>query len=200
MNLFDFAIVTVLMGAANRFRGGGLIPLPGETTVPDHKRTQMRRLTYSFMAGILAFNPWVAVVAFLGCLTGWGFPISAAMGLNKPKDWEAEFTPLDAAARFIATLGGSLAYHSRAYGITWLTLHGLSLGAIAAFTGVAIDFVLNLIFGFHWSGFEWLTASPWLLLWGGMGLMFASTKNWETGEWRYGALQGLALGAALCAL
>lgn len=148
-----------------RFRGGGIAMLPGETA--DNKRTQIRRVACAVGFGLLALNPAVGAVAFASFLTGWGFPVSAAIGAKARDAFEEEFILLDKLTRLL--LGSH--YTSFRYGVLWLTLHGALFGsALAA-----------------------LTLNPaWLLL-AGMGGCYALAKDWERGEILVGALWGLAI-------
>lgn len=118
-----FAIfATILCAFANRFRGGGLILLPGETVTPDHKRDTIRRATWAVMCGLVAWNPAIPFVMFATVLPGWGSPIGAATGKvkNKIKEWAW----LDFVARTIAT-------GIRSQGLVWLSIFGLLSGALA---------------------------------------------------------------------
>lgn len=111
------AIYLATMAFANRWRGGGWPFLPGEVNggPNDHKHTQVRRIVFAALAGLLAWpapstyvpipftDTWltlpaslsVFVVLYLSTLTGWGFPVSAAIGKRKATDWEAEWKLLE---------------------------------------------------------------------------------------------------------
>lgn len=154
----------------NRIRGGGVIKLPGESDSKKH--TQIRRVLFAVALGAIALNPMVAAILFVSCLTGWGFPVSAAIGAKKPNAWEGEFFLFDSIAHCITSLMG---YTSRRYGVAWLTLHGLFFGALAA---VAMG-------------------SPFPVIWAGMGLCYSFAGNWERGELYDGALKGLGISLAL---
>ena len=160
-----YALASALL---NRWRGGSWPFLPTEVHggPNDHKRTQVRRIVFAVGLGLLAWNPWVALVAFLSCLTGWGFPVSAAIGKRDVLDWEPEWKPLDWLARAWLSF-----YHSTRYGIVWLTMHGLLFGGAIAL----------------------LTGSPWFLLWGLMGIAYWLAQDWERGELLDGAVKGLAI-------
>lgn len=174
--MLQLIVYPLIMAMANRWRGGAKPLLPGEVHggANDHKRTQVRRLAFALAAGLLAWNPWVALVAYISCLTGWGFPVSAAIGARGKLDYEDEFAPLDAIAHFLAStrVGG---YTSTYYGVAWLTLHGLLFGGLAALA----------------------MASPFPLLWAGMGFCYYLAKDWERGELYDGALKGLGIALAL---
>jgi hypothetical protein len=161
-----YAIAAALL---NRWRGGSWPYLPTEIHggPNDHKRTQVRRIVFAVGLGLLAWNPWVTLVAFLSCLTGWGYPVSSAIGVRTPV--EPEWKPLDVLARPFANIG------TRAYGTAWLTLHGLLFGGLLAL----------------------LTGSPWFLLWGLMGLAYWVARDWERGELVDGAVKGLVIGLTL---
>ena len=155
----------VLSALLFRFRGGGVAVLPGESA--NDKRTQVRRVACAVGFGLLALNPWVCAVAFASFLTGWGFPVSAAIGAKARDAFEEEFILLDKLTRLL--LGSH--YTSLRYGVLWLTLHGsLFGGALAA-----------------------LTLNPaWLLL-AGTGGCYALAKDWERGEILVGVLWGSAI-------
>lgn len=170
MELLSVIFTTVAGGIANRFRGGGVLALPGETKVPDHKRTQVRRVVCAAVFGLLAWNPWVILAAYLSFLTGWGFPVSAAIGAKTGSQWEPEFGPLDAAAKWLTEKVNGR-YEATLYGTLWLTLHGLFFGLIAAVLTQSV---------------------AWLLL-AGFGLCYKLSKDWERGELIAGALWGLAI-------
>lgn len=183
------ALLAATIGAvANRLRGGGVVLFPGETTVPDHKRTQMRRMVYLFALGSIAMLGgaalWQAALGalavFLMLLTGWGRPIGAVGG------WETqpleEFGPLDwATNKLVGTR------HERLWGVVWLTLWGAA---------VAIGPCLVL-------------QSWWPLAWAGMGVIYWATglvmkavsgnagDGRELAEWVYGALLGGTLALAM---
>lgn len=159
-------ICVALSALLFRFRGGGVAVLPGETE--DEKHTQVRRVACVVGFGLLAWNPWVTLAAFLSCLTGWGFPVSAAIGARQTTDWEAEWKPLDLPSLWLThkILG---TYDAKVYGVIWLTLHGLLFGGLVA----AVTF------------------SPAFLLLAGFGLCYWLTRHWEYGELAAGALWGL---------
>ena len=160
-------ILYALIGALlNRWRGGGWPFLPSEVHggPNDKKRTQVRRIVFSAGLGLLAWNPWLALVAFVSCLTGWGYPVSAAIGNTKPI--EPEWAPLDWLAKPATRWG------NKAYGTAWLTLHGGLFGALA------------------WVA----TGSPWMMLWATMGVCYLLTRDWEYGEYAHGAVIGVAIG------
>jgi hypothetical protein len=163
-----FALYAIASALLNRWRGGSWPFLPGEVHggPNDHKRTQVRRIVFAAGLGLLAWNPWVGAIAFLSCLTGWGFPVSAAIGARKLTDYEPEFSALDWLSK---TLIGQ--YNARTYGIVWLTLHGLAVGIM-----------LSVV-----------TQSLWPLLNGFMGMTYWLTRNWERGEYVHGAIIGFAL-------
>jgi hypothetical protein len=162
------AIYALAAALLNRWRGGSWPYLPTEVHggPNDHKRTQVRRIVFAVGLGLLAWNPWVGAIAFLSCLTGWGFPVSAAIGVRKPTDWEPEFFVLDWISKRVLPT-----YSAKAYGIIWLTIHGALFGALAS---VAMF-------------------SLWPMLWAGMGACYAATKDWEHGEYAHGALIGLGI-------
>jgi hypothetical protein len=164
--MFFVVICTLASALLNRWRGGSWPYLPTEVHggPNDHKRTQVRRIVFAVGLGLLAWNPWVALVAFVSCLTGWGYPVSSTIGVKKPV--EPEFLPLDILSKPFAKISTTL------YGIVWLTLHGLLFGG-----------ALVLI-----------TGSLWFLLWGLMGLAYWVTQDWEHGELVDGAIKGLAIG------
>lgn len=193
-------ILTILAAALlNRWRGGGWPFLPGEIHggPNDKKRTQVRRIPLLVLFGLATylaignrgyaftlplidldvFTPiWllVCLATYASLLTGFGFPVSAAIGKRGKLDYEDEFAPLDAAAHFMAStrVGG---YTSTYYGVAWLTLHGLLFGALAAAA----------------------LASPFPLIWAGMGFCYYLAKDWERGELYDGALKGLGIATAL---
>lgn len=169
MELLSVIFTTVVGGIANRFRGGGVLALPGETITPNHKRTQVRRVVCAAVFGLLAWNPWVALVAYLSSLTGWGFPVSAAIRRN-PTIYQDEYWPLDKAALWIVNRIYRK-YRPQPYGVIWLTLHGLFFGGLLALA----------------------TGSAAYLLLAGMGVCYYLTRDWEHGEWAFGALWGLAI-------
>lgn len=163
-----FSFVCIVMSAMLfRFRGGGVVPLPGEKS--DNKHTQVRRVVCAVCYGLLALNLWAGIIAFASFLTGWGFPVSAAIGKRKSTDWEAEWGPLDTTSLWLThKIFGT--YDAQRYGVIWLSLHGLLFGGLAAA----------------------VTLSPaWLLL-AGFGLCYRLTRHWEYGELAAGALWGLA--------
>lgn len=167
--MIEFLAIPVI-AALNRYRGGwSIVLLPGESKVPDKKNTQQRRILYAIAVGLAALNPFVAAVAYAACLTGWGFPVSAAIGKRKSTDWEAEWGPLDTTSLWLThKIFGT--YDAQRYGVIWLSLHGLLFGGLAAA----------------------VTLSPaWLLL-AGFGLCYRLTRHWEYGELAAGALWGLA--------
>lgn len=121
------------------------------------------------MLGLLAWNPLVSVIAFLSLLTGWGFPVSAAVRRN-PVIYQEECWPLDKASVWLVNrMFGQ--YYPHAYGVTWLTLHGAYFGA-------------HLAIGL---------GSPVFLLLAGMGLCYAFCRDIEEGEMVHGVLWGLVI-------
>ncbi len=160
-----FILWPLIAAFLNRWRGGGWPFLPGEIHggPNDHKRTQVRRVVFAAGLGLLAWNPWLALVAFVSCLTGWGYPVSAAIGNKAP--FEPEWQPLDVLAKPFIRFG------NKAFGFVWLTLHGALFGALA------------------WLA----TGSPWMMLWATMGICYVLTRDWEHGEYAHGALIGLAI-------
>jgi hypothetical protein len=160
-NLALIVILTTLGAVLNRFRGGGVILLPGETVVPDHKKTQVRRLFYSVFMGLISFHPLVGLIVFLSLITGWGFPVSAAIGKN-PVPWQREFWLFDKFTEW--TVGKE---NPHLYGVTWLTYHGSWFGLT---TALAIH-------------------SPWPFAWCLMGLCYKYAADWERGEIWYGTIQ-----------
>jgi len=145
---------------ANRYRGGGVFKFGG---------TQTRRVTFALVVGLLAWNPFVGGILYLMTLTGWGYPVSTAIG-KKVTSYEKEFKPLDVLAlQWAAML--STQYNPRLYGILWLTLHGL-------ITGIAVGLVLHSFI-------------PLLLSL--MGVLYSVSKDWERGEYLYGALLGVTI-------
>lgn len=173
-------VIAALGAVLNRFRGGGIILLPGETVVPDHKRTQVRRLTYCAYTSLAAWNPFVGVGIFAWLLTGWGFPVSAAVGRNSVP-WQAEFWLLD---QLTILLVGKA--NARLYGTVWLTLFGLCTAATVIF--------LNTAWASYHSGvFTFPLASLWLLGWGVMGLCYRIATDIELGEIYYGAAQSFII-------
>lgn len=162
-----------LMAFANRWRGGGWPFLPGEIHggPNDHKRTQVRRIAFAAMGGLLAWNPLVAVALYLSSLVGWGFPVSAAMGKRRLNDFESEWAPLDWLAKALC-LQVRGRYESQAYGVAWLTLHGLLFGGLCvAATGGGLAYLLLAL----------------------MGLCYRLAKDWERGEWVFGGMIGAAV-------
>lgn len=186
LTLAAIAIFAIL----NRFRGGGVVALWGET--PDNAHSQVRRIV--FLAAVAVFVWWGAgrdaagiVTAGLlaGLLTGWGVPQGAAGGYNAaPLE---EFGPLDWLTNQLLAATGN-AGNERLWGIAWLTLWGLAVGGVAAFALV----------------------NAWPLLWASMGVIYWGAGNWmlrTTGnagdgrpvaEWIFGGILGgtLALGMA----
>jgi len=174
-----------LCALANRFRGGGVLPLPGET--PTNARSQVRRI--AFLAAVAVFVyacaggwPAAVVVASLlaGLLTGWGVPQGAAGGYNDA-DLE-EFGPLDwLTGKLVGTS------HERLWGVVWLTLWGAA---------VAVGPCLVL-------------QSWWPLMWASMGIIYWATgllmreisgnagDGRELAEWVWGALLGATLALAI---
>lgn len=170
--LMPWISLAVFPGAGmlfNRWRGGGAPYLPGETLVPDHKRSQVRRVVWALVMGVMALNAWVALALFLSCLTGWGFPVSAAQGKNQTP-WEPEFGPIDEIAHLLSRGRGA-----QFYGTVWLTIHGLLFGGIvAALTHSKFGFLLGL-----------------------MGISYRFTKDSEAGERAFGVVQGVAMALIL---
>lgn len=173
----------------NRFRGGGVFALPGET--PLNARSQVRRIV--FLAAVAAFvcwgdGGWAAFVTtaslLAGLLTGWGVPQGAAGGYNRaPLE---EFAPLDWIATRLLGLTGN-AGDARLWGVAWLTLWGLSVGLAPAIALV----------------------SAWPLLWASMGVVYWATGNWmlrttgnagdgrEVAEWIFGGILGGTLALSM---
>lgn len=169
----------------NRFRGGGVFTLPGET--PTNARSQVRRV--AFLAAVAVFvytyaGGWAAAVVaaslLAGLLTGWGVPQGAAGGYNNAA--LEEFGPLDwAANKLVGTR------HERLWGVVWLTLWGAA---------VAVGPCLVL-------------QSWWPLAWASMGIIYWATglimkavsgnagDGRELAEWVYGALLGGTLALAM---
>ena len=119
-------IIAAAVGAfLNRWRGGGLVRLPGETLT--NGRSQLRRLTALSVAGtgmwVLGFEWWQAVLAcvaiFLSYMTGHGVPQGAAGGFNDAA--LVEWGPLD-------WICNRLAWNETSWGVIWLTLHGTLFG------------------------------------------------------------------------
>jgi len=204
LELLSVIFATVVGGIANRFRGGGVFALPGET--PTNTRSQVRRITFAVLFGLLAWNPWVAVIAFLSVLTGWGFPVSAAIRRN-PTIYQDECWPLDKASLWIVNRIYRK-YRPQPYGVIWLTLHGLITGALVG-VGFAMPFAVDAGMAAHTLGYGFLEAI-WVglqaipdaflftpLLMAGMGFAYSLTGDWEKGEIADGILKGLALGLAV---
>lgn len=168
IDLFRYAAIVPVSATLYRWRGGGFFLLPGETE--DSKRTQIRRLTWAIPMGLLTFNPWVFAVLMLSCFTGWGYAISVAIGA-KDGPRESKFWPLDKLADLITKGDGE-----RAYGVVWLTLHGVLFGTLASLATHSLFPVF---------------------LWSLMGVSFYYAKDWNRGEIFYGAIQGLGLALAL---
>lgn len=164
MNFALLILYPLIASLLFRFRGGGLILLPGETVVPDHKRTQVRRVTCALGYGLMALNPFVGATLFLSMMTGWGPPVAMAIGAQTKR--EPEFAPFDWLALRLVGEG-----KPRAYGVAWLTLHGLFFGGLVALA----------------------TGTVAYLILAGMGLCYYFTRDWEHGEWAFGALWGLAI-------
>lgn len=187
-------VYAIVIAIANRFRGGGVFVLAGEKTFErdgkDKKHTQIRRLTYAGIVGLLALNPYVGAAAFLATLTGWGFPISAAIGKRAKTDWEEEFLPFDKASKWIVEkIYGE--YCAQPYGVVWLTFHGLMTGilfAIALMIPVAINQGIFESIAFF---------NPLFLGMGFMGFCYAVTSDWERGEILDGFLKGSIIGATV---
>lgn len=169
--LYGFFMIAS-MALMSRWRGGGWPFILGEVNggQNDHKRTQVRRIAFAATAGLFAWNPFVAIVLFASTLTGWGFPVSAAIGARGKKDFEGEFMPFDFLAKWIIAIFG-YSYRARAYGIIWLTLHGMLFGSICAL---------------------W-TLEPAYILMASMGLCYSFAKDWESGELLFGSVIGLAI-------
>jgi hypothetical protein len=190
MTVFDVLVFAVpTFAAINRFRGGGVVALPGET--PTNARSQVRRLT--FLAAVAAFVWWgdgwfaalvVTLALLAGLLTGWGVPQGAAGGYNSaPLE---EFLPLDWATTRLLALTNN-AGDARLWGVVWLTLWGLLVGLAPAFA----------------------MASAWPLLWASMGVIYWATGNWmkhttgnagdgrEVAEWIFGGLLGGTLALSM---
>jgi hypothetical protein len=165
-NLAFLFIYVAVSSYLNRWRGGSWPFLPTEVHggPNDHKRTQVRRIVFAVGLGLLAWNPWVALVLLISCLTGWGYPVSAAIGVKKPV--EPEFWPLDWICRPLSSISTTV------YGVFWLCLHGFLFGAILTA----------------------ITGSLWFLLWGLMGVAYWLVNDWEHGEFADGAVKGLAIG------
>lgn len=159
-------LIPVITAALNRFRGGGLFLLPGETIMPDHKRTQVRRLVYAAFLALAAWNIWPALIVYLSLMTGWGYPVSTAVGAKSTLPYESEFSPFDWLAEKI--VGPN---NPSVYGLVWLTIHGFVFGAMLA---IALG-------------------SAWPLLWGLMGLAYKVARDWERGEICYGLVQGASI-------
>lgn len=186
------ALLAAIVGAvANRLRGGGVVLFPGETTVPDHKRTQVRRMVYLFALGSIAMLGgaalWQAALGalavFLMLLTGWGRPIGAVGG------WETqpleEFAPLDWLASTITkALKGDPTDHKRTWGFVWLSCYGLFTGFLLALTTGALLSILTFgaMGAAYWSVFQFY-------LWRGR----AASDGWETAEIVFGAISFIGL-------
>lgn len=185
-------LAAFFIAIARRFQGGGVFLLPGETTIErdgkDNKHTQIRRLGYAGCVGIVSFNPFTAAAAFLASLTGWGFPISAAIGKRGEKDFEEEFLPFDIASKWIVEkIYGE--YYSKPYGVTWLTIHGF-------FTGLLFAISYMILAAIQYGPYESLAYfNPLFLGMSLMGACFYLTCDWEKGEILDGALKGAILGA-----
>lgn len=172
----------------NRFRGGGVLPLPGET--PTNARSQVRRV--AFLAAVAVFvyayaGGWAAAVVaaslLAGLLTGWGVPQGAAGGYNAA-DLD-EFGPLDWLTNRLLGLFGACG--ERLWGVVWLTLWGAA---------VAVGPCLVL-------------QSWWPLAWASMGVIYWATgllmravsgnagDGRELAEWVYGAVLGGTLALAM---
>lgn len=179
------ALLAATIGAvANRLRGGGVVLFPGETTVPDHKRTQVRRMVYLFALGSIAMLGgtalWQAALGalavFLMLLTGWGRPIGAVGG------WETnpleEFGPFDWLATKVA------GNRKRLWGFVWLSCWGLVAGGLLALTLGSVFPIISfgLIGATYWSVFQ-------VYLWWGR----AASEGWETAELAFGAISFLGL-------
>lgn len=199
------ALAKALTGAVvNRFRGGGVVLLPGETQVPDHKKTQVRRITYAATGAAFVFahtfNPWQALGTFLvlwaTLLTGWGVPIGAAGGWQKGDyhdfkefsgftlkiwRWQVYIPLLDDFATWLTDkLGGG----NRTWGVVWLSCWGLFTGFLLALTGAGWLAMLTfgLIGAVYWSVFTFY-------LWRGR----AAAEGWEIAELAFGFVSFLGL-------
>lgn len=189
MELLSVILATVAGGVANRFRGGGVFSLPGET--PTNTRSQVRRLIYLFaLGGIVMLHGgtlWQAALGalavFLMLLTGWGRPIGAVGG------WETqpleEFGPLDWLANLITkALKGDPAEHKRTWGFVWLSCYGIFTGFLLALTTGALFSILTFgaMGAAYWSVFQFYK-------WRGRAVF----EGWETAEIVFGAISFLGL-------
>lgn len=188
-------LIIILAPILNRWRGGGWPFLPGEIHggPNDKKRTQVRRIpfvaafgliTYSVLGNVghdftLPFVGWevflptwllVSLSVYASLLTGWGFPLSAAVKANTRK-WQEEWWPLD-----IVTLGLVGHQDSHRYGVVWLTLHGALFGSLV---GLALQSPIPAV------------------LWAFMGLSYSYAQDWERGEIVDGLIKGLAIALTL---
>jgi len=194
----------MLFGAViNRFRGGGIFNLAGET---DEKRhTQIRRVTYC-MAGAFVvwwfhrFDTWqVFTILYLSLLTGWGRPIGAAGG------WEdkelVEFPPFDFVLRPLRRAASGIVdvvkehqgeaeyfyennYALQLWGVSWLTLWGLCVGLALAFSlGSAMPILsfgsMGVVYWLVFRFYEWQGKK--------------ASQGWETAELVFGAVSFLGL-------
>lgn len=205
ITLLDLKVLLIAsLGAMyNRIRGGGVIHLPGETTVPDHKRTQVRRLLYCIAVGIAIMcshhaTPWQvglgALVVFLTLLTGWGVPVGACGGWENRK--LEEFKPLDwlllpirwRASGIVNDLTGEVYYENNAmlrlWGTVWLSCHGIFTGFLLYLTTGSVLPILT--FGLMGAVY-WLVFS--LYLWRGR----KATEGWEVAEVAFGAISFVGL-------
>ena len=169
MIALTFPLIASLL---NRWRGGSWPFLPKEIHggPNDKKRTQVRRIAFGLGVSLMAWNPWIGVLAYLSCLLGWGFPVSAAIGYKTGSVFEPEIAPLDWLAKKITSLiYGS--YEASRYGVVWLTLRGAFFGALICYASGSFAF-LGLAL---------------------MGLAYKVSKDIEVGEYVYGAIWGLCL-------
>jgi hypothetical protein len=189
LELLSVIFATVVGGIANRFRGGGVFSLPGET--PTNTRSQVRRIIYLVALGdIVMMNGgtlWQAVmsalVVFLMLLTGWGRPIGAVGGWeDKPLE---EFKPLDWLASTITkAIAGKPEEHKQIWGFVWLSYYGILTGFLLSLTTGNILSILTFgaMGAVYWSVFQFYK-------WRGR----AAFEGWETAEIVFGAISFLGL-------
>lgn len=185
MDIIDALLIIAIVAAANHWRGGGFILLPGET--PTNGRTQLRRISYAAVVALLAANPYLGLVFFLVWLPGIGVPFGAAGKWNKAHltEWEPLDRLSDWVFKMLMKSDPSLEKQA-VWGIVWLTAWGLVFGALAS--GVSHN-VWPMIF----------LTSAGVVCWATSNLIRAigKTPTIAHTEWTYGAMQGAAV-AAIC--
>lgn len=163
----------------NSFRGAGIFKLPGETS--KQGRTQVRRVIYATIMGLLSGSIYVGAICFLVWLEGIGVPFGAAGGWNKAP--LKEFGPIDRMACWLTNkTAGPDTLNQRVWGIFWLAIWGLVFGgAISACTLTFSALLLMPTAGVVC----WITSN--VLRWAGKTPTVAHT------EWTFGAVQGVAM-------